>query len=71
MLTLLFAICMLWIFGKLFLFALKAAWGISKILLTVVLLPVVLIVMVAGGLLYIAFPILIVIGIASLITSRP
>lgn len=70
MLTLLFVICMLWVFGKLLIFALKATWSISKILLTVVLLPVILIIMVIGGLLYIAFPLLIIIGIVSLITSR-
>ena len=63
MLSFLFAICMIWIFGKLVLFGIKAAWGISKFLVTVVLLPLVLIGLVIGGLLYIAFPILIVIGI--------
>ena len=30
MLTLLFIICMFGVFGKLFFFGLKAAWGISK-----------------------------------------
>lgn len=70
MLTFLFVICMLWVFGKLLIFALKATWSISKILLTIVLLPAILIIMVIGGLLYIAFPILIIVGIVSLITSR-
>ena len=70
MLTLLFAICMLFVFGKLFFFGFRAAWGISKFLLTIVLLPISLIIMVVGGLLSIAFPILIVVGIISLFTSR-
>ena len=70
MLTLLFAICMLFVFGKLFFFGIRAAWGISKFLLTIVLLPISLIIMVVGGLLSIAFPILIVVGIISLFTSR-
>lgn len=70
MLTLLFSICMLWVFGKLFILGVRAAWGISKFLLTVVFLPVILIIMVAGGLLSLAFPILIVIGIVGLISSR-
>lgn len=70
MLSLLFAICMIWIFGKLLLFGIKAAWGISKLLVTVVLLPLVLIGMVIGGLIYIAFPILIVVGIVALISSK-
>ena len=70
MLTLLFSICMLWVFGKLFILGVRAAWGISKFLLTVVFLPVILIIMVAGGLISLAFPILIVIGIVGLISSR-
>lgn len=66
MLTLLFIIGMLWVFGKLFLIGIRAAWGISKILLTVVLLPIILIIMVIGGLIYIALPILLVAGAVSL-----
>lgn len=67
MLSLLFAICMIWVFGKLLLFGIKAAWGISKFVVTIVLLPLVLIGMVVGGLMYIAFPILIVVGIIALV----
>lgn len=61
---------MLCVFGKLLVFGIKAAWGISKFLLTVVLLPIILIALVVGGLIYLAFPILIVIGIVALVTSR-
>ena len=43
MLTLLFIICFFAVFGKLLMFGIKAAWGISKFLLTIVLLPVILI----------------------------
>lgn len=67
MLSLLFTICMIWIFGKLFIFGVKAAWGISKLLLTVVFLPLILIGMVIGGLMSIAFPILIIVGIVALV----
>lgn len=70
MLSLLFMICMIWVFGKLFVFGLRAAWGISKFLLTVVFLPVILVGMVIGGLLYLAIPILIVVGIVVFFTSR-
>ena len=70
MLSLLFTICMVWVFGKLFFFGLRAAWGISKFLITIVLMPLILIALVVGGLMYIAFPILIVVGIISLIISR-
>ena len=60
---------MIWIFGKLFIFGVKAAWGISKLLLTGVFLPLILIGMVIGGLMSIAFPILIVVGIVALVAS--
>ena len=69
MLTFLFLVCMIWVFGKLFFFGIKAAWGISKFLLTVVLFPVILIGMAVVGLLYIAFPILIMVWIVARITS--
>ena len=70
MVTIVFFILMLMIFGKLLIFGIKAAWGISKFLLTVVLLPVILIGLVIGGLFSIAPPILLVIGVVSLFTSR-
>lgn len=60
---------MIWVFGKLFIFGVKAAWGISKLLLTVVFLPLILIGMVIGGLMSIAFPILIIVGIVALVAS--
>lgn len=61
----LFMILMLYIFGKLFFFGLKAAWGLSKFVLTIILLPITLMVMVSCGLLYFAFVLLIVVGIIS------
>ena len=66
MLTLIFWIMMLLIFGNVFMFAIKAAWGISKVICTVILLPLVLVVMVLAGLIKLAFPILVVIGLISL-----
>ena len=56
----LFMILMFYIFGKLFFFGLKAAWGLSKFVLTIILLPITLMVMVSCGLLYFAFVLLIV-----------
>ena len=70
MLTLLFIILMLIIFGKLIGFAMKAAWGITKIICTIVLLPLLLIGLVFAGLIGIAFPILLVVGIVSLIMPK-
>lgn len=66
MLELLFVIGMLWIFGKLLFVGIRAAWSVSKILVTLVLLPLGLIVLVLTGLIYIALPILLIIGIMSL-----
>lgn len=70
MFTLLFVFCMFGVFGKLFCFGLKAAWGISKFVLNIVFLPLILIVMVAGGLLSLAFPLLLIIGVIGLVASR-
>mgnify|MGYP007034116633 CR=1 FL=1 len=53
------------IFGKLFFFGLKAAWGLSKFVLTIILLPITLMMMVSAGLIYFAFILLIIIGIIS------
>lgn len=61
----LFMILMFYIFGKLFFFGLKAAWGLSKFVLTIILLPITLIMMVSAGLIYFAFVLLIVVGIIS------
>ena len=70
MLSLLFVICMIGFIWKLFVFGLKASWGIMKLLCTVVFFPVILIGMVLGGLMYIAFPLLIIGGIIALVISR-
>lgn len=70
MLSLLFAICMIWFIGKLFMFGIKASWGIMKLLCTVVFFPVILIGMVVGGLMYIAFPLLLIGGVVALATSK-
>ena len=61
----LFMILFFYFFGILFFFGLKAAWGLSKFVLTIILLPITLMVMVSCGLLYFAFVLLIVVGIIS------
>ena len=63
MIELLFTLLMFAVFGKILFFAIKAAWGITKILLTVVLLPLILVALAFAGLFYIAFPVLIIIGL--------
>lgn len=67
MMTLIFTILFFVVFGKLLVLAVKATWGITKILFSLVLLPIFLIALVIGGLMYIALPVLAVIGIAALL----
>lgn len=66
MLTAVFVILLIMVFGKIGMFALKATWSIAKFLLTVVFLPLILIGLVIKGLLMIAFPILLVIAVITL-----
>ncbi|MCI5740710.1 MAG: hypothetical protein SO445_09865 [Lachnospiraceae bacterium] len=70
MLTALFVILMLVVFGKLLVFAIKASWGVIKILFTIIFLPLILIGLVIAGLTSVALPILLVIGVISLIASQ-
>ena len=70
MLNFLFAIMLLIVFGKLFIFGLKATWGITKLLFTVVFLPLVLIMMVIGGLIYVALPLLLIIWAVAVFSTN-
>lgn len=67
---LLFVILLLVIFGKLLSFALKAAWSITKILFSVVIFPLVLIMLVVAGLMYVALPVLVIVGIVVFLMGR-
>ena len=70
MLGILFFIFMILIFGNMMMFAIKMAWGITKVLGTLVFLPVFLIVLVFVGLLKMAFPILVIVGVISLFSMK-
>ena len=69
MLTLIFVILMIGIFGKMVGFAFRATWGLTKVLFNLILLPVFLIGLVIAGLMYIALPILIIVGIVMLVVK--
>lgn len=56
-------------FGKLLIWSIKAAWGITKILFTVVFLPIILIALALSGAIYIAIVLLIIGGIVTLVKS--
>ena len=70
MLGLIFWILMLVVFGNILIFAIKMTWGITKVAFSLILLPFILVFMVLGGLLKLAFPLLAVIGLISLFTLR-
>lgn len=70
MLNLIFIILMFVVFGRILKFAIKAAWGISKMVCSIVLLPLFLICLVFKGLVEIALPILIVVGIVSFLVEK-
>lgn len=69
MLTLIFIICMLTVFCKMAGLALRGAWGLTKILFGLVLLPVILIGMVLKGLVVVALPALIIFGVVAMVAD--
>ena len=68
--TLLFSLFMFLIFGKVLLFSIKAAWGISKVLVSLIMLPLGLVLLVVFGLIRLAFPLLLIIGLISLVACH-
>lgn len=70
MFTLIFTILTFIIFGKLLIFAVKASWGLARILVTVIFMPLVLIMLVVAGFLYLAVPLLLIAGVVSLIRTH-
>lgn len=67
MLTLIFIVLLLSVVGSMVGLAFKAAWGITKVVFSVILLPVALIAMVICGLLPLALMILVIMAIVSFI----
>ena len=66
MLTLLIMIMFFAVFGKLLGFAFKVGWGMLKIAAYLIFLPAIVLMLIFGGLFYVALPILIVAGIAGM-----
>ena len=65
--TILFSLLMFMIFGKILMFAIRAAWGVSKVVASMILLPILLVGLVLAGLVKIALPLLLIIGLYSLL----
>ena len=66
MLTLISLVILFAVFGRLLIFGLKLGWGIMKLVGFVVFLPFIILMMILGGLSFVALPILLVIGIVSM-----
>jgi hypothetical protein len=54
------------VFGKLLGFAFKVGWGMLKIAAYLIFLPAIVLMLILGGLFYVALPILIVAGIVGM-----
>ena len=70
MLTLMFAIMMIGVFGRMAGLAVRLSWGFARILLTLVFLPGIIIAGLALGLIRFAFPVLAVIGLVMLLSPN-
>ena len=66
MLTMLMMIMFFAVFGKLLGFAFKVGWGMLKIAAYLIFLPAIVLMMIFGGLIYVALPILVIAGIAGM-----
>jgi TM2 domain-containing membrane protein YozV len=69
MLTMAFVILFFVVFGKLLKFALKATWGLTKLTLAFIFLPLILVAIVVCKLIIMAVPVLVFIGLLALIAG--
>ncbi len=63
MLTLFMMILFFAVFGRLIGFAFRLGWGMLKIAAYLIFLPAIVLMMIFGGLIYAALPILLIVGI--------
>ena len=70
MITLLLAILMFVIFGKMLIFGIKMTWGLLKIVAVIVFWPLIIVALLLGGLSVAAFFLLLVAGIVSFFACR-
>ena len=69
MFTILSLVLFMMVFGKLLGFAFRVGWGMLKISAYLIFLPAIVLMLIFGGLIYLALPILIVVGLIGLCTS--
>lgn len=70
MLTALFILAFIWFMWKVIALAIKMTWGLLKVGVYVIFLPIVIIGLFLGGLIYIALPLAIIGGIIALAISK-
>lgn len=70
MLTALFILVFVWFMWKVIALAIKMTWGLLKVGIYVIFLPIVIIGLFFGGLIYIALPLAIIGGIIALAISK-
>ena len=63
----LFLILMFMLFGKMIVFGIKAAWGLGKFVIGLILMPILIIGVIAAGLVYLALPLLAIAGVILLV----
>lgn len=68
MFTILSLVLFMMVFGKLLGFAFRVGWGMLKISAYLIFLPAIVLMLIFGGLIYLALPILIVVGLIGLCT---
>ncbi|MCR5589954.1 MAG: hypothetical protein K6F73_00305 [Lachnospiraceae bacterium] len=64
MLTIISLVLFMMIFGKLLVLALKVGWGILKVSVFLIFLPVIVLSLIFGGMIFLALPIILIAGIA-------
>lgn len=67
MLTVLFVLWLLYVTGTVAGIALRAGWGILKFGITVIFLPLTMLGLLIGGIIHLTVPILVIIGIVTLV----
>ena len=70
MLTLAFFIGLIWMIWKIAIVGIKLTWGLIKFMFSVVLFPLAIVGIFFTGLVYIALPIVIVVGLVALIAGK-
>ena len=69
MLTLLFVIWVFYVTFKLGLFAIRAGWGIFKIVLSVVFLPLAILGLLIVGIIKLTIPVLVIVGLVTVVNG--